>query len=194
MLFELLIQVPFEEDNTGNLPKWILPKSLNLEFGSDDYSTGLLGDETYNEGLNSAPDLLFTFNGEPKEQPVQATFSKQFTDAQSQHAPKSNYQYEVPSEDCINYALSVKRVLLDGEESLKKVDSFSRWISKELAEVDDLHMQSSSGISWSTDECGHVIDDTSLNLPLSQDQLFSINDFSPKWTYTESEIEVLSCG
>ena len=85
----------------------------------------------------------------------------------------------------------MRRGLLDGEESLKKVDSFSRWMTKEFAGVDDLHMQSSPGISWSTDECGDVIDDTSLNLSLSQDQLFSINDFSPKWAYAESEIEVL---
>ena len=70
-------------------------------------------------------------------------------------------------------------------------DSFSRWITKELGEVADLNMQSSPGISWSTDECQHVIDDTSLSPSLSQDQLFSINDFSPKWAYAESEIEVL---
>ncbi|KAK7252313.1 hypothetical protein RIF29_36164 [Crotalaria pallida] len=185
-------QVPFE-DNTGNLPKWSLTQSLNLVFGSDDYSAGLLGDECHNARPNIVSDM-FAFDGELQEQPLQANFSKQLTDAQSQHALKSSNEYEVPSEACINYALKVKHALLDGEDSLKKVDSFSRWITKELADVDNLHMQSSSGISWNTDESGHVIDDTSPNPSLSQDQLFSIYDFSPKWAYTESEIEVLVIG
>ncbi|KAJ1402239.1 IQ motif, EF-hand binding site [Sesbania bispinosa] len=181
-------QIPFE-DNTGELPKWSFSQSLSMEFGSD-YGTGLLGSEI-NASSEIGPDL-FMFNCEPKDQSVQQNFSKQHTDAQSQHALKS--EHEVPGEESINYGLTMRRALLDGEESLKKVDSFSRWITKELAAVDDLHMQSSPGISWNTDECGNVIDDTSLNLSLSQDQLFSINDFSPKWAYAESEIEVLIIG
>ncbi|TKY59498.1 Calmodulin-binding transcription activator 2 [Spatholobus suberectus] len=184
-------QIPFE-DNTGELPKWGFTQSLGLEFGSD-YGASLLGDVTNNASPDIVPEL-FTFNGEPKEQSVDQNFSKQYTHAQSQPAVKSNSDYEVPGEASMNYALTMKRGLLDGEESLKKVDSFSRWITKELAGVDDLHMQSSPGISWSTDDCGDVIDDTSLNLSLSQDQLFSINDFSPKWAFAESEIEVLIVG
>ncbi|KAK7363135.1 hypothetical protein VNO77_05265 [Canavalia gladiata] len=184
-------QIPFE-DNTGELPKWGFTQSMGLGFGSD-YNPGLLGDETSNASPGIVPEL-FTFDGEPKEQSVQQNFPKQHTHAQSQPALKSNSDYEVPGEESSNHALIMKRGLLDGEESLKKVDSFSRWITKELAGVDDLHMQSSPSISWSTDECGHVIDDTSLNLSLSQDQLFSINDFSPKWAYAESEIEVLIIG
>ncbi|RDX66487.1 Calmodulin-binding transcription activator 2, partial [Mucuna pruriens] len=173
-------QIPFE-DSTGELSKWGT-QSLGLEFDSG-YDSSLLGDVTNNASPEIVPEL-FTFNGDPKEQ----------THAQSQPALKSNSEYEVPSEASINYTLTMRRGLLDGEESLKKVDSFSRWITKELAGVDDLHMQSSPGISWSTDECGEVIDDTSLNLSLSQDQLFSINDFSPKWAYAQSEIEVLIVG
>ncbi|XP_020222817.1 calmodulin-binding transcription activator 2 isoform X2 [Cajanus cajan] len=184
-------QITFE-DNTGELPKWGFTQSSGLELGSD-YIPSLLGDVTNNASPETVPEL-FTFNGEAKEQSVHQNFSKQYTQAQSQPALKSNSEYEVPGEANINYALTMKRGLLDGEESLKKVDSFSRWITKELAGVDDLHMQSSPGISWSTDECGDVIDDTSLNLSLSQDQLFSINDFSPKWAYAESEIEVLIVG
>ncbi|KAG5029086.1 hypothetical protein JHK87_012600 [Glycine soja] len=184
-------QIPFE-DNTGELPNWGFTQSLGLEFGSD-YGASLLGDVTNNAGPEIVPEL-FTFNGELKEQSVHQNFSKQYTHGQSQPTLKSNSEYEVPGEASINYALTMRRGLLDGEESLKKVDSFSRWMTKEFAGVDDLHMQSSPGISWSTDECGDVIDDTSLNLSLSQDQLFSINDFSPKWAYAESEIEVLIVG
>ncbi|RYR17509.1 hypothetical protein Ahy_B03g062225 isoform B [Arachis hypogaea] len=184
-------QITFDE-NTGPLPRWSLTESLGLEFESD-YSMALFGSETDNAIPEICPDL-FTSNGELKEQPVQQKFPKQSTDAQSQHAPRSDSEYELPREDSTGYSLNAKHALLDGEENLKKVDSFSRWITKELGEVDDLHLQSSPGISWSTDECGHVIDDTSLNLSLSQDQLFSISDFSPKWAYADSEIEVLIIG
>ncbi|MED6170360.1 hypothetical protein PIB30_116823 [Stylosanthes scabra] len=179
-------QIPFDE-NTGPIPRWSLTESFGLEFESD-YSTPLFGGETDNAIPEIYPDL-FTSNGELKDQSVQQKFSKQPTDAQSQYAPGFDTDYKLPREESVSYPLTAKHALLDGEENLKKVDSFSRWITKELAEVDDLHLQTSPGISWSTDECGHVIDDTSLNPSLSQDQLFSINDFSPKWTYADSEIE-----
>lgn len=188
LLFDL-IQIPFE-DNSGHFPT--ITQSLSLEFGSE-YSTGLLGNETHNASSEIAPNL-FSFHDEPKEQPVQQNYAEQHADGQYQHALKSNSVNKVPGEESINYAFTVKRTLMDGDESLKKVDSFSRWVTKELGEVDDLNMQSSPGISWSTDECGHVIDDASLSPSLSQDQLFSINDFSPKWAYAESEAEVLITG
>lgn len=162
---------------------------LSSEFGAD-FSTGLLEHGSHNASPEIVSDLS-TFNGQSREQPVQENFPTQPTDAQFQYSLKSNSENEVPSEESINYTLTMKRTLLDGEDSLKKVDSFSRWVSKELGEVDNLHMQSSPGISWSTDECGHVIDDSSLSPSLSQDQLFSIYDFSPKWAYAESETEVL---
>lgn len=187
MLFELFIQIPLE-NNPGQLPKWHTTQSLGLEFGSD-FSNGLLEHETDNPSLDTAPDL-FTFDGQSKEEPVQENHPKQHSETKAEFLVKPNFENEVPTEESINYALTVRRTLLDGEESLKKVDSFSRWIAKELEEVDDLRMQSSPCISWSTDECGHVIDDSSLSPSLSQDQLFSINEFSPKWAYAESETEV----
>lgn len=162
---------------------------LSSEFGGD-FGAGLLDHESHNASLEISPGWL-TFNGQLREHPAHENFSKQNTDAQSQLSLRSNSENEVPSEENINYPLTVKRSLLDGEDSLKKVDSFSRWISKELGEVADLHMQSSTGISWSTDESGHVIDDSSLSPSLSNDQLFSIYDFSPKWAYAASEAEVL---
>ncbi|TKY71464.1 Calmodulin-binding transcription activator 2 [Spatholobus suberectus] len=182
-------QIPFE-DNSGDMST--LTQSLGLQFGSD-YGTGLLGNETRNASSEIAP-ILYSFHGEPKEQSMQQNYPKEHADGQSQHALKSNSANKVPDEETISYGLTVKRTLLDRDESLKKVDSFSRWVTKELGEVADLNMQSSPGISWSTDECQHVIDDTSLSPSLSQHQLFSINDFSPKWAYAESEIEVLIIG
>ncbi|XP_019425726.1 PREDICTED: calmodulin-binding transcription activator 2 isoform X1 [Lupinus angustifolius] len=182
-------QITFE-DNSGHLPA--ITQSPSLDFGSE-YSTGLLGNETHSGSSEIAPNL-FSFHGKPKEQHLQQYYPEQHADGQSQLALKFSSVNNVPGEESINFAFTAKRTLLDRDESLKKVDSFSRWVSKELGEVDDLNMQSSPGISWSTDECGHVIDDASLSPSLSRDQLFSINDFSPKWAYSESETEVLIIG
>lgn len=174
------------EKSPAHSPNWPTTQSLGLEFGSD-VSNGLLEHEVHSPSPDVAPNL-FSFSDQPNEEPVQENFPKQHMDT---HLLISNFENEVPTEESISYASTVRRKLLDGEENLKKVDSFSRWITKELEEVDDLHMQSSPGISWSTDECERVMDDSSLSPSLSQDQLFSISDFSPKWAYAESETEVL---
>ncbi|KAK7412157.1 hypothetical protein VNO78_03606 [Psophocarpus tetragonolobus] len=185
-------QISFE-DNSGDMPMLTHTQSFGLQFRSD-YGSDILGNQTRNAN-SEIPPVLYSFHGESKEQPMQPNnYPQEVVDGQSQYALKFNSANKVPDEDTVNYGLTVKRTLLDNDESLKKVDSFSRWITKELGEVADLNMQSSPGISWSTDECQHVIDDTSLSPSLSQYQLFSINDFSPKWAYTESEIEVLIIG
>ncbi|CAJ1963485.1 unnamed protein product [Sphenostylis stenocarpa] len=187
------MQIPFE-DNLGDMPMLTQTQtqSFDLQFGSD-YDTGILGNETHNASSGISP-IIYSFHGEPKEQLIQKHYPQEHADGQSQHALKSNSANKVFDEETINYGLTVKRTLLDKDESLKKVDSFSRWVTKELGEVADLNMQSTPGISWSTDECQHVIDDASLSPSVSQDQLFSINDFSPKWAYAESDIEVLIIG
>ncbi|CAK8530299.1 unnamed protein product [Lathyrus sativus] len=182
-------QIPFE-DNPGHMPTFT--QSLSLEFESD-YGTGLLGNEDHNKSSEINP-VMFSFHGEPEEKLAQRNYLEEKVDGQQQDDLKSNSASEVPSEETVSYPLSVRRTLLDRDESLRKVDSFNRWITKALGEVDNLNMQSSSGISWSTDECGHVIDDTSLSPSLSQDQLYSINDFSPKWACAESDTEVLIIG
>ncbi|XP_047155656.1 calmodulin-binding transcription activator 2-like [Vigna umbellata] len=184
-------QIPFE-DNSGDMPMSSQNQPFGLHYGSD-YGTSLLGYGARNASSEIAP-ILYSFNGDPKEQLLQKNYPQEHADGQSQHTLKSNSANKVPDEESINYGLTMKRTLLDRDESLKKVDSFSRWVTKELGEVADLNMQSTPGISWSTDECQHVIDDSSLSPSLSQDQLFSINDFSPKWAYAELDIEVLIIG
>lgn len=105
-------------------------------------------------------------------------------------------------------ANSAKNQLLDGllaEEGLKKIDSFNRWMSKELGDVDESHMQSSSSTYWETIENENGVNDTDmppqnqmdtymLGPSLSHDQLFSIIDFSPNWAYAGSETKVLMTG
>ncbi|XP_027774283.1 calmodulin-binding transcription activator 2 isoform X9 [Solanum pennellii] len=89
------------------------------------------------------------------------------------------------------------------EEGLKKVDSFSRWVAKELEDVEELHMQPSNQMSWNvidTEEEGSClpsqlhVDSDSLNLSLSQEQVFSIIDFSPNWAYSNLETKILITG
>lgn len=151
------------EDNLLPLPKGSV-EQLELSF---DLESMLSEKSTPDSSLTASPYLLST------------------------HLDQQN---EISIEGNLNYAFTLRQQLLDGEEglNLKKVDSFSRWATKELGEVDNLQMQSSSGIPWSTVE--NVVDDSSLSPSISQDQLFSISNFSPKWGFTDSQPKVLIIG
>lgn len=98
---------------------------------------------------------------------------------------------------------SLKPPYLEGfmKEGLKKLDSFDRWMSKELGDVKESQTQSTSGTYWEAVESENGVDDSIispqvhldsyvLGPSLSQDQLFSIIDFSPNWAYAGSEIKV----
>lgn len=86
---------------------------------------------------------------------------------------------------------------------LKKLDSFGRWMDKEIGgDCNDSLMASDSGNYWSTlsaeNEDKEVsslshhmqLDIDSLGPSLSQDQLFSIRDFSPDWAYSGVDTKV----
>lgn len=103
--------------------------------------------------------------------------------------------------DKTNYPV-LRQPLLHGvmREGLKKLDSFDRWISKELDDVTESTMQPGSGVDWDS-VGGGVGDDSAISTQvpsdnyvlgpsLSQHQLFSIIDFSPNWAYSGSEIKV----
>ncbi|XP_021607349.1 calmodulin-binding transcription activator 3 isoform X2 [Manihot esculenta] len=90
---------------------------------------------------------------------------------------------------------------------LKKLDSFGRWMDKEIGgDCDDSLMASDSGNYWNTlgteNEDKEVsslshhmqLDIESLGPSLSQEQLFSIRDFSPDWAYSGVETKVLIVG
>ncbi|KAJ6720891.1 CALMODULIN-BINDING TRANSCRIPTION ACTIVATOR CAMTA [Salix viminalis] len=90
---------------------------------------------------------------------------------------------------------------------LKKLDSFGRWMDKEIGgDCNDSLMASDSGNYWSTlsaeNEDKEVsslshhmqLDIDSLGPSLSQDQLFSIRDFSPDWAYSGVDTKVLIIG
>ncbi|EFH47628.1 calmodulin-binding transcription activator 1 [Arabidopsis lyrata subsp. lyrata] len=103
--------------------------------------------------------------------------------------------YQAPPSSMESEFIPVKKSLLRSEESLKKVDSFSRWASKELGEMEDLQMQSSRGdIAWTTVECETAAAGISLSPSLSEDQRFTIVDFWPKCAQTDAEVEVMVIG
>ncbi|XP_052484600.1 calmodulin-binding transcription activator 2 isoform X2 [Gossypium raimondii] len=169
-------QIP-SADNALELPKWLMDSSSNFELP---YDTRFFEQKTHDFQLPNALEEI--------------TSHDVLKDDDSDSVTKTYPENDIYLDGNVNYAFSLKKSLLNGEENLKKVDSFSRWITKELGEVDDLQMQSSSGLAWSTVECGNVSDDASLSPSLSQDQLFSIVDFSPKWAYIDLETEVLIIG
>ncbi|KAK8499435.1 hypothetical protein V6N13_050363 [Hibiscus sabdariffa] len=90
---------------------------------------------------------------------------------------------------------------------LKKLDSFGRWLDKEIGgDCDDSLMASDSANYWNsinteTDDkevsslSHHMqLDVDSLSPSLSQEQLFSIVDFSPDWAYSGVGTKVLLVG
>lgn len=94
-------------------------------------------------------------------------------------------------------------------KDLNKLDSFGRWMSKEFVkDCDDSIMAATASDScnyWKTfDESPQAEDkevisrhimqldaDVSLGPSVSQEQLFSIVDFSPEWAYTNVETKVI---
>ncbi|KAL1191968.1 Calmodulin-binding transcription activator 3 [Cardamine amara subsp. amara] len=110
------------------------------------------------------------------------------------------------------YLSTMKQHLLDGalgEEGLKKMDSFNRWMSKELedvgviADANESYTHSSSRNYWEEVENedgsnGHNsrrdLDGYVMSPSLSKEQLFSISDFSPSWAYVGYEVTVIITG
>lgn len=126
----------------------------------------------------------------------------QLPNADHGHLLKSDPENNLTTEGKSFYSSAVKQHLFDGStEGLKKIDSFNRWMSKELGDVKESNMQSSSGVYWETVESENGVDDSGvspqarldsymLSPALSQDQLYSIIDFSPNWAYVGSEVKV----
>ncbi|KAJ0266038.1 Calmodulin-binding transcription activator 2 [Hirschfeldia incana] len=106
-----------------------------------------------------------------------------------------NSEYLQPDGNMETEYIPVKKSLLRHEDSLKKVDSFSRWASKELGEMEDLQMQSSRGdIAWTTVDCETAAVGLAFSPSLSEDQRFTIVDYWPKCAHTDVEVEVLVIG
>ncbi|KAL5564065.1 hypothetical protein UlMin_033812 [Ulmus minor] len=170
-------QVPFGDDSLA-LPDGLVEQSSKLEppYTSD---MNFPASNMFDPHLHQQEEKLGQNNAQPN--------------IESHYSVASTLENNISTDGNINYAFTLRQQLGDGEDSLKKVDSFSRWVSKELGDVEDLHMPSSR-FPWSTVECENVADDSSLSPSLSQDQHFSIIDFSPKWGFIDSQPEVLIVG
>ena len=139
---------------------------------------------------------------EKNKRPMQYEFQIQLSDVDDGNSMKPELKGNLTVEGKGDYS-SVRKPLLDGllREGLKKLDSFDRWMSKELGDVNESHVQPSSGTYWETVESEDGVGDSNISTQehlesfmlgpsLSHDQLFSIIDFSPNWAYAGSEIKV----
>ncbi|XP_024011817.1 calmodulin-binding transcription activator 1 isoform X3 [Eutrema salsugineum] len=164
----LQTQLNWQDDQS--LPKW--PVDLVSHSGTTDDTDLALFEQSAQDNFETFSNLL----GSEIQQSVGNSFQ----------APPSSMEIEY---------IPVKKSLLRHEDSLKKVDSFSRWASKELGEMEDLQMQSSRGdIAWTTVDCETAVAGPSLSPSLSEDQRFSIVDFWPKCAHTDAEVEVMVIG
>ncbi|KAL1204081.1 Calmodulin-binding transcription activator 2 [Cardamine amara subsp. amara] len=177
-------QIPVQEN--VSLQKWPMDSHSGMTDGTD---LALLGQRAH-ENFGTFSSLL----GNQNQQPIGSSFQAPFTSIEAAYIPKLGPE-DLIYDASANQMLPLRKSLLKKEDSLKKVDSFSRWVSKELGEMEDLQMQSSSGgIAWTTVECETAAAGTSLSPSLSEDQRFSMIDFWPKWTKTDSETEVMVIG
>ncbi|KAF3960222.1 hypothetical protein CMV_015043 [Castanea mollissima] len=139
--------------------------------------------------------------------PMQNNLQVQLSDADHGYYLKSNPEINMALEGKTNFSFTIKQTRLDGSLTveLKKLHSFNRWMSKELGDVNDSHTQSSFGAYWDAFESEYRVDESNispqvhldnytLGPSLSQDQLFSIIDFSPNWAYEGSKVKVLITG
>ncbi|XP_050228749.1 calmodulin-binding transcription activator 2 [Mercurialis annua] len=183
-------QIPFQNSSLRT-PDGSIGQTLDAELGYD-LDSRFFDQRTNNIDFPTAFEDFFSGPLQHNEEVVHN--NHQILDANAELLMQTKANNDISVDENNKYSFILKQPLLEGEEGLKKVDSFSRWVTRELGEVDDLHMKSSSGLSWSTVDCGNVADDSSLSPSLSQDQLFSIIDFSPKWAYADSKTEVHIIG
>ena len=104
-------------------------------------------------------------------------------------------------QDNLNGSLATKQPLLGSvrsEEGLQKVDSFSKWMTKELDGMEDLNSRLPSNLSWQNIETAAAVDDPSAELEnysmspsIGQEQLFDIHDFSPSCSSTDADTKVI---
>ncbi|XP_010547651.1 PREDICTED: calmodulin-binding transcription activator 2-like isoform X2 [Tarenaya hassleriana] len=168
------------------VPKWPMDMASHTGVGDMDMTAF---EQRAHDNFETFSSLLDT----QSQQSIGNGLQFLLTSVESEYIPKLNHddlQYETSTS-----LMLPRKSLLSKEDSLKKVDSFSRWASKELGEMEDLQMQSSSGgIAWTTVECETEAAGSSLSPSLSQDQRITVIDFWPKWGHTDSEVEVMVIG
>ncbi|CAI9109464.1 OLC1v1009286C2 [Oldenlandia corymbosa var. corymbosa] len=184
------------EGDPSYISKWPIDQKMHLQ-SANDITTNFTGINTV--GLHNSSGTLDVVKSAAQND-VRAQFIG------GDIPEKSGLGSSVGLEGKTGYS-TLRQPLLDGvlKEGLKKLDSFDRWMSKELGDVNESLIKSNSGSYW-----GGVGDDDGMGDPnissqvhidtytmspsLSQDQLFSIIDFSPNWGYSGLETKVLITG
>ncbi|KAG2551526.1 hypothetical protein PVAP13_9KG402400 [Panicum virgatum] len=203
----------FDDSNTGlSSVSRILFDSVPFNEPFTDYSTGFTEPTLHSSfaclEANNLDDSsrLQTFTSEAL---YTNHLSKEEADALSfTGIPSSEVNGSRYTEGSIKHPL-LKQLSLDlmtiEPTGLKKHDSFSRWMSKELEEVVDLGIKSTSDAFWSNIETVKVpdgsnvltneqLDAYAVSPSLSQDQLFSILDVSPSCIYVGTNTKVSVTG
>ncbi|CAN4112906.1 unnamed protein product [Withania somnifera] len=188
------------EGDSSFISKWSLDQKLNpdLACGHTIRSSGV----EHHNSLEASQVLPVQQDKHPMQNELQSQ-----SDASVGGSLNADLDYNLNIGVKTDYS-ALKQPLLDGvlrKEGLKKLDSFDRWISKELGDVSESHVQSNSSSYWDNvgDEDGVdnstiasqvQLDTYMLSPSLAQDQFFSIIDFSPNWAFAGSEIKVLITG
>ncbi|KAK6118384.1 hypothetical protein DH2020_047801 [Rehmannia glutinosa] len=185
-----------------HISKWAMDQKSDSDLN--------LGQNTYYSSLRQPPlnDPMTKLNDVNQVELCNSVgLPNTYLTEQTGHSMQNDLQLQTFNavDDKINHP-AIRQPLLDGvmREGLKKLDSFDRWMSKELGDVAESTMQPGSGAYWETVGSEDVndsgistqvpLDNYVLSPSLSQDQLFSIIDFSPNWAYSGSEIKVLISG
>ncbi|XP_057970537.1 calmodulin-binding transcription activator 3 [Malania oleifera] len=187
------------ESDFANLAKWPVDQKLPSDSGYD-LQTSFNEQKVQFVNLNNY--LGPCGPGEQIKHPMQNGSEVQLSNADCQLFLKSESVSNVTIEGKNGYPSAARQHLLDG--SLAKIDSFNRWMSKELGDVDESHIQSSSGVYWDAVGTENGVDPSippqvhlesyTVAPSISQDQLFTIIDFSPNWAYAGSETKILVMG
>jgi hypothetical protein len=185
----LFDSVPFNEPSTNYSAAFTEP-TFHSSFASIEANN--LEDNSFLETFTS--EALYTNNLSEKEAD-ELCFAA---------IPSSEVNFNKYTEGSIKHPL-LKQLSLDLFKpecaGLKKHDSFSKWMSKELPEVVDLDMKSNSDAYWSSIETVSVTDGSvaptneqldvyAVSPSLSPNQLFSILDVSPSCTYIGQNTKV----
>lgn len=174
-----------------------------LQFHGQNVNQDMIADSSYDLGLPS--DLLtvrrqsYLYPDDQEEKLTQLNL--QYLNSLVEVQGDINQENSMDMLGLGDYSMSKQPHLSSFklEEGLKKVDSFSRWVAKELEDVEELHMHPSNRLSWNvidTEDDGSClpsqlhVDSDSLDPSLSQEQVFSIIDFSPNWAYSNLETKV----
>ncbi|EPS74407.1 hypothetical protein M569_00343, partial [Genlisea aurea] len=178
--------------------------SIGKSNSSDDRKPDSDGFDAQNDfvDLDDSMSLIKSYENEEIANPIQIEFLSRALITEGGCVQSEGSL--VAGADKINPSLR-RRPLLEGlQEGLKKLDSFDRWMSKELGDVaEPIGLSSSSGAYWETiqseDDSGMPtevppVDNYLLGPSLSHEQLFSIIDFSPNWAYSDSDVKVLVMG